>query len=105
MSIARINLEKTEPAPLYNSFDDATQGLTRCATSIPERCATCPFVNVAYYNNKPYIQQRSGEWMRASPVHIIRISRGWNSHHPAQFVWLITDTAEVRTAPTYAGRW
>lgn len=102
VSIARINLEKTEPAPLYNSFDDATQGLNPVRYIDPGALRYVSFVNVAYYNNKPYIQLSSGEWMRASPVAYSHFQGLEFSRTPRNSFGWITDTAEVRTAPTYA---
>ncbi len=101
VSIARINLEKTEPAALYNSFDDATQGLNPVRYIDPGALRYVSFVNVAYYNDKPYVQLRSGEWMRASPVAYSHFQGLEFSRTPRNSFGWITDTAEVRSAPTY----
>ncbi|MHB0924076.1 MAG: L,D-transpeptidase [Bellilinea sp.] len=102
VSIARINLEKTEKAPLYASFDDATQGTNPSRYIDPGEMRYVSYINVAYYNDNPYVQLGSGEWMRASPVGYSDFQGLAFTRTPRNSFGWITDTAEVRTAPTYA---
>jgi len=102
VSIARINLEKTEKAPLYATFEDATQAVNPTRYIDPGALRYVSFINIGYYNNKPYVQLRSGEWMRASPVAYSDFQGLQFSRTPRNTFGWIVDTAEVRSAPTYS---
>jgi lipoprotein-anchoring transpeptidase ErfK/SrfK len=100
-SIARINLEETEKAPLFSSFEDATVGQNPIGYIDPGYLRYVSYVNVQYYNEKPYLQLRSGAWIRASPVaytHFQGLEFRRTPDH--SFVWIF-DLAEVHTAPGY----
>jgi len=102
VSIARINLETTEAAPLYATFEDATQQVNSVRSIDPGALRYVSFINIDYYNNKPYVQLRSGEWMRASPVAYSDFQGLVFSRTPRNSFGWIVDTAEVRAGPTYA---
>ncbi|HWR66911.1 MAG TPA: L,D-transpeptidase [Bellilinea sp.] len=102
VSIARINLETTEAAPLYATFDDATQQVNSVRSIDPGALRYVSFINIDYYNNKPYVQLRSGEWMRASPVAFSDFQGLAFSRTPRNSFGWIVDTAEVRAGPTYS---
>lgn len=102
VSIARINLEATEAAPLYSTFEDATQQVNSTRSIAPGALRYVSFINIDYYNNKPYVQLRSGEWLRASPVAIKAFQGLEFSRTPRNSFGWIVDAAEVRTAPGYA---
>ena len=102
VSIARINLDAAEKAPLYTTFEDATQQVNPVRTIDPGQLRYVSFINVGYYNNKPYVQLRSGEWMRASPVAYTDFQGLVFSRTPRNSFGWIVDTAEVRAAPTYS---
>jgi lipoprotein-anchoring transpeptidase ErfK/SrfK len=101
VNIARINLPEEEPAKLYSSFEDATQGLNPVATIDPGFLRYVSYINVAYYNEKPYLQLRSGAWIRASPVAYSDYQGLVFSRTPDHSFGWIFDFAEVRTAPGY----
>lgn len=102
VSIARINLEMTEKALLYDTFADATQQINPTGSIDPGNLRYVSFINIAYYNNKPYVQLRSGKWLRASPVAFSDFQGlAFSRTPPNSFGWIV-DKAEVRTAPTYA---
>lgn len=102
VSIARINLDAAEKAPLYTTFEDATQQVNPVRYIDPGQLRYVSFINVGYYNNKPYVQLRSGEWMRASPVAYTDFQGLVFSRTPRNSFGWIVDTAEVRAAPTYS---
>lgn len=102
VSIARINLDRTESAPLYATFEDATQGTNSTRSIDPGELRYVSYINVAFYNDNPYVQLRSGEWMRASPVAYSDFQGLEFTRTPRNSFGWITDKAEVRTAPTYA---
>jgi len=100
--IARINLDKTEQAALYASFEDATTGTNPVRYIPPGPLRYVSYINVEYYNKKPYIQLNSGEWMRASPIAYSDFQGLQFSETPKNSFGWIVDTAEVVTAPGYA---
>ncbi|HZW04884.1 MAG TPA: L,D-transpeptidase, partial [Anaerolineaceae bacterium] len=101
-SIARINLDEHEKAPLFTSFEDATAGQNPTAYIDPGYLRYVSFVNVAYYNDKPYLQLKSGAWIRASPVAYSDFQGLEFTRTPDHDFGWIFDLAEVRTAPGYA---
>jgi len=102
VSIARINLEQTERADLYHTFEDATQGTNPASSIDPGALRYVSYINVEYYNDNPYVQLRSGYWMRASPVAYSKFQGLVFTRTPRNSFGWITDTAEIRSTPTYA---
>ena len=100
--IARIYLDQTEKAPIYSTFEDATGGNNPVRFIDPGELRYVSYINVAYYNDNPYVQLRSGEWMRASPVATSDFQGLLFTRTPRNSFGWITDTAEVRSAPGYA---
>ncbi len=100
--IARINLDKTEQAALYATFEDATQGVNPTRYIAPGPLRYVSYIDVAYYNDKPYIRLRSGEWMRASPIAYSDFQGLQFSQTPKNSFGWIVDPPEVHTAPGYA---
>jgi lipoprotein-anchoring transpeptidase ErfK/SrfK len=100
--IARINLDKTERAALYATFEDATQGLNPTRYIDPGPLRYVSYIDVQYYNEKPFIRVRSGEWMRASPIAYSDFQGLQFSETPKNSFGWIVDTADVLTAPGYA---
>lgn len=102
VNIARINIDKTEQAALYATFEDATQGANPTRFIAPGVLRYVSYIDVQYYNDNPYIRLHSGEWMRASPIAysdfqgLLFIETPKNS-----FGWIV-DAAEVHVAPGYA---
>jgi lipoprotein-anchoring transpeptidase ErfK/SrfK len=102
VSIARINLPKEESAPVFATFEDATQGSNPTRYIDPGNLRYMSFIGVDYYNDKPYIHLKSGEWMRASPVAYSHFQGLVFTRTPDNSFGWIVDTAEVRSAPGYA---
>lgn len=100
--IARINLDKSEQAAVYATFEDATQGFNPTRYIAPGPLRYVSYIDVQYYNDKPYIRLSSGEWMRASPIAYSDFQGLQFSETPRNSFGWIVDTAEVYTAPGYA---
>lgn len=99
--IARINLDKKEQAAVYATFEDATTGNnpTHFIPAGPLRYVS--YIDVQYYNQKPYIRLSSGEWMRASPIAYSDFQGLLFSETPRNSFGWIVDTAQVVSAPGY----
>lgn len=102
VNIARINLDEHERAPLYPSFEAAIEGQNPTAYIDPGYLRYVSYVNVEYYNNKPYLQLRSGAWVRASPVAYSDFQGLEFTRTPDHSFGWVFDNAEVRSAPGYA---
>ncbi len=101
VTLARINLPENEPTPLYASFEDATEGRNPTRFIPPGVTRYVSYIAVRYYNDKPYVRIKSGEWLRASPVAYSNFQGLVFKKTPQNsFGWII-DQAEVRTAPGY----
>ncbi|NTV36415.1 MAG: L,D-transpeptidase [Anaerolineaceae bacterium] len=101
VSIAKINLEANEPAPLYRSFEDATKGENPVSFIDAGKNRYVSFVGIDYYKDKAYVLLKSGEWMRAAPT-VWSKFQGlvFQSNPQNSFGWIIGDT-RARTAPGY----
>jgi len=102
VNIARINIDKTEQAALYATFEDATQGNNPTRFIAPGELRYVSYIDIRYYSDNPYIRIRSGEWMRASPIAYSDFQGLQFSETPKNSFGWIVDTAEVHTAPGYA---
>ena len=99
--IARINLDKKEQAAVYATFEDATQGNNPTRFIPPGPLRYMSYIDVEYYNKKPYIRLYSGEWMRASPIAYSDFQGLLFSETPQNSFGWIVDTAQVVSAPGY----
>jgi lipoprotein-anchoring transpeptidase ErfK/SrfK len=71
VSVARINLDEDDPAPIYGSFADAVAGTNPISQIAQGEMRWVSYVNLMYDdNNKAYVQLSSGGWLRASPAAI-----------------------------------
>ncbi len=69
ISIAKINIGPTEPAQIYGSLDDAVAGSNPTRSIAPGNgLRYVSYVQEARVDGKPFVQLKSGEWMRASPA-------------------------------------
>jgi len=66
--IGKINLAEHEPAPIYGSFDDAVAGVNPIGQVAPGTLRYISYIYRQDYNGKPYLQMKSGGWLRAAPV-------------------------------------
>jgi lipoprotein-anchoring transpeptidase ErfK/SrfK len=103
VSLAKINLPATESASVYTSLDEAVNGGSPSRTISAGQLRYVSIINVARGpNDKPYVQLKSGEWMRASPAAYPLFQGLVFSRTPANsFGWMV-DHAYPRSAPGYA---
>jgi len=107
VAIARINLDASEPAPVYASFEDAIAGQNPVRFIPPGPLRYVSYVEVQRYNGKPYVRLRSGEWMRAAPIAFSTFQGLLFRETPRHdFGWIVdlAGPAEVRAAPGYNAR-
>jgi hypothetical protein len=102
VELAKINLPATEPAKVFASLDAAASG-ENPSRSIPAgQLRYVSIINVARVNGKPFVQLKSGEWMRASPAAYPLFQGLQFTRTPSNsFGWMV-DHAKARSAPGYA---
>lgn len=101
VSLAKINLPANESAQVYASLDDAVNGGSVTRTIAAGALRYVSIINVSRVNDKPYVQLKTGEWMRASPAAYPLFQGLLFSRTPANsFGWMV-DHARARSAPGY----
>jgi len=68
VKIAKINLSEKEPALIYGSFDDAVAERNPISQIDSGSMRYISYVDIAIYDDDPYLQLSTGGWMRASPI-------------------------------------
>lgn len=102
VSIARINLEDTESAPLYATFADAIANNNPTRFIAPGVLRYVSYINRSDHEGKAYLQLSSGEWLRASPVAYTRFQGMQFTQNPINdFGWIVDQTPSY-TAPSFA---
>lgn len=67
--IAKLNLEANEPGLIYGSLADAETGSNPVRQIAPgEGLRYVSYIRKEDVNGKPFVQLKTGEWMRASPA-------------------------------------
>jgi len=67
--IAKLNLADNEPGYVYGSLDDAASSSNPVRTIAPgEGLRYVSYIQQRDVNGKPFVQLKTGEWMRASPA-------------------------------------
>ena len=103
VELARINLPGTEPAGVFGTLDAAVDGSRPSRTIAPGTgLRYVSIVNVQKVNGKPFVQLKTGEWMRASPAGYSYFQGLLFSRTPANSFGWIVDAARARSAPGYA---
>lgn len=100
--IAKINDDPLVPVNVYSSLDDAVARNNPVRTIAPGRgLHYVSYINVARVNGKPYVQLKSGEWVRASPAGFSSFQGLLFKKTPStSFGWVI-DTIQARSAPSF----
>lgn len=102
VNIARINVDKTEPAKIYATLDDAASGsnpVRSIAAGAGLRYVS--YINEALVNGEPYVQLKTGEWMRASPSGYLTFQGLVFQKTPSNdFGWMI-DRVKARSSPSF----
>ena len=103
ITIAKINLPSSETAGIFATLEDAVNGanpVRKIAAGKGLRYVS--IINVQKVNGKPYVQIKTGEWMRASPAGYSFFQGLQFSRTPSNsFGWMV-DHARARSAPGYA---
>lgn len=102
VNIAKINLPDNEPAPIYGTLDEAVAGGAPSRVIAAGRLRYVSYINVEKVNDKPYVQLRTGEWMRASPANYSGFQGLLFSRTPANSFGWIVEFNFARSAPGYA---
>lgn len=102
VDVARINVDKTEPAKVYATLDDAVAGNNPVRTiAAGAGLRYVSYINEARVNGEPYVQLKSGEWMRASPSGYLTFQGLAFQKTPANdFGWMI-DRVKARSKPSF----
>ena len=67
--VAKINIGDTEPAMIYGTLEDAAAGNNPVRQIAPGAgLRYVSYIREQRINDKPFVQLKSGEWMRASPA-------------------------------------
>jgi hypothetical protein len=100
--IAKYNGDPLEPIKVYSSLDEAVAGGNPVHTIPPGKgLHYVSYVQEARVNGKPYVQLKTGEWVRASPAGFSSFQGLLFKKTPsAAFGWVI-DTIQARSAPSF----
>ncbi len=102
VQVAKLNLEATEPALLYATLEDAAAA-NNSVRQIPpgQGLRYVSYVQVAEVNGQPFVQLKTGEWMRASPAGYSYFQGLTFLKTPANaFGWIVNPT-KARSKPSW----
>lgn len=102
VNIAKINLPDDQPANLYSTLDEAVAGGSPIRTLAAGRLRYVSYIASQLVNGKPYVQLKTGEWMRASPAGYPRFQGLLFDRTPTNSIGWMVDHAQPRSAPGYA---
>lgn len=100
--VAKINIEDTEPANIYATLDDAAAGSNPVRQIAPGAgLRYVSYVQESRINGKPFVQLKTGEWMRASPAGYSYFQGLVFSKTPSNsFGWMV-DHAKAHSSPSW----
>ena len=102
VQLAKINLPATELAKASSTLQAAVSGENPSRSIAAGQLRYVSIISVSRVNDKPYVQLKSGEWMRASPAGYPMFQGLQFSRTPSNsFGWMV-DHARARSAPGYA---
>lgn len=91
--LARVNVEETLPAYIYYNLSDAVDEINPSRQIDPGYLRFVSYINRVDVEGRVYLQLRSGEWMRASPVAYTNFRGLVFSKNPANdFGWIVDET-------------
>ncbi len=95
--VAKINLDETEPAPIYSSFEDAVARTNPVSQIAQGSMRWVSYVTRMDHEGNAYVQLSSGGWMRAAPAAYTTYQGLLFFDNPRNdFGWVVDQT------PTYA---
>ncbi len=102
--VAKINLEETEPAPVYGSASDAAAGVNPIGQIPAGSLRYISYITRADIDGNPYLQLASGGWLRASPASYTSFQGLVFFENPRNdFGWIIDQTESYR-GPTFSAQ-
>lgn len=102
IGFAKINLENSEPAPVYATLDDAIAQMNPTRFLEPGFLRYVSYINSQDVDGKTFVQLSSGEWVRAGRGRYSTFQGlEFRSTPRNDFGWII-DLADVRNGPGYA---
>lgn len=102
VQIARINIDKADPAKIFATLDDAAAGNNPVRQIAPGAgLRYVSYINEQRVDGKPFVQLKTGEWMRASPAGYSYFQGLAFQKTPANgFGWMV-DHARPRSKPSW----
>jgi hypothetical protein len=102
VTLAKINIEDTEPAYIYSTLEDAVSANNPVRSIAPGYgLRYVSIINVVRVENKPFVQLKTGEWMRASPAGYSYFQGLVFHKTPATaFGWMV-DHAKAQSRPSW----
>jgi lipoprotein-anchoring transpeptidase ErfK/SrfK len=95
--VAKINLDETEPAPVYGSAGDAAAGVNPIGQIPAGSLRYISYITRADIDGNPYLQLASGGWLRASPASYTNFQGLVFFENPHNdFGWVIDQTESYR---------
>ena len=67
VQVAKINVDATQSVAVYATLDDAAAGTNAVRQIAPGALRYVSYIQEQRVNGEPFVQLRSGEWVRASP--------------------------------------
>lgn len=102
MQAAKINIDSNEPAKIYATLDDAAAGNNPVREIAPGNgLRYVSYIQTAEVNGQPYVQLKTGEWIRASPSGYPYFQGLVFQKTPAnEFGWMI-DRVKAHAQPSF----
>lgn len=99
---ARLSIPNEEPAGLYGSLEQAVEGQSPIRTIPPGALRFVAYTDWTDVNGGHYLQLKSGEWVRASPLAGYSQFQGllFEENPKISFGWIVEDTI-TRSLPSY----
>jgi len=98
---AKLNLPPDVQAAYYPNIESAVQGRGALSTLPIGKTLFVAYENVSYYEDNPYVQNKRGEWLRASPTSYSTFQGLLLNRSPDNDFGWIVDLATPRREPSY----
>lgn len=102
--VAKINLDETEPAPIYGSFEDAVARTNPVSQIAQGSMRWVSYINRMDYDGNAYVQLSSGGWMRAAPAAYTTFQGLLFFDNPRNDFGWVVDQTPTYTAPSFAAQ-
>jgi hypothetical protein len=99
---AKLNLTPGTQASYYPNIESAYLGVGALSSLPIGETLYVAYENVAYYENKPFVQNNRKEWIRASPTNYSEFQGLLLNRTPENAFGWIVDVATIRRGPSYS---